>query len=75
MCGRFVSSSPPDELAAYFGVDQVAETSLEPNYNVAPTQDVYAVVEDADGTTPPPRRLLLGSDPVVGQGGQDRRRG
>ncbi len=46
MCGRFVSSSPPDELAAYFGVDQVAETALEPNYNVAPTQDVYAVVED-----------------------------
>lgn len=48
MCGRFVSSSPPDELAAYFGVDQVAETALEPNYNVAPTQDVYAVVEDDD---------------------------
>ncbi len=41
-----MSSSPPDELAAYFGVDQVAETALEPNYNVAPTQDVYAVVED-----------------------------
>ncbi len=48
MCGRFVSSSPPDELAAYFGVDQVAETVLQPNYNVAPTQDVYAVVEDED---------------------------
>lgn len=46
MCGRFVSSSTPDELAAYFGVDQVAEAVLEPNYNVAPTQDVYAVVED-----------------------------
>ncbi len=50
MCGRFVSSSTPDELASYFGVDQVAETALEPNYNVAPTQDIYAVVEDgADG--------------------------
>jgi putative SOS response-associated peptidase YedK len=48
MCGRFVSSSPPDELAAYFGVDQVAESVLEPNYNVAPTQDVYAVVEEDD---------------------------
>lgn len=46
MCGRFVSTSPPDELAAYFGVDQVADAVLEPNYNVAPTQDVYAVVED-----------------------------
>ncbi len=48
MCGRFVSSSPPDELAAYFGVDEVAEALLEPhepNYNVAPTQDVYGIVE------------------------------
>lgn len=48
MCGRFVSSSPPDELAAYFGAEAVAETVVEPNYNVAPTQDVWAVVE-ADG--------------------------
>ena len=48
MCGRFVSTSPPDELAAYFGADAVAEAVLEPNYNVAPTQDVLAVVE-ADG--------------------------
>ncbi len=61
MCGRFVSSSTPDELAAYFGVDQVAESVLGPppgddggaaasaapraNYNVAPTQDVLAVLE------------------------------
>jgi putative SOS response-associated peptidase YedK len=52
MCGRFVSSSPPDELAAYFGVDQVGESVQDPdrsaNYNVAPTQDVLGVVEDAD---------------------------
>lgn len=51
MCGRFVSSSTPQELADYFGVDAVAEAVLEPaesraNYNVAPTQDVLAVVED-----------------------------
>lgn len=49
MCGRFVSTSPPDELAAYFGAEPVAEAVLEPNWNVAPTQDVLAVVE-ADGT-------------------------
>ncbi len=62
MCGRFVSSSTPDELAAYFGVDQVAESVLEPaggadgdapsgpraNYNVAPTQDVFAIIEHDD---------------------------
>jgi putative SOS response-associated peptidase YedK len=46
MCGRFVATSPPDELAAYFGATLAPEASLEPNYNVAPTQDVLAVVED-----------------------------
>ena len=46
MCGRFVSSSTPDERADYIGIDQVADAVLEPNYNVAPTQDVFAVVED-----------------------------
>ena len=45
MCGRFVSASPPDQLAQYFGVDQVAEALLEPSWNVAPTNDVYAVTE------------------------------
>ena len=45
MCGRFVSASPPDELARYFDVEQVAETVLDPSYNVAPTNDVYVVVE------------------------------
>lgn len=43
MCGRFVSTSPPDQVAAYFGAD-VAVDTLGENYNVAPTHDVYAVV-------------------------------
>ena len=46
MCGRFVSSSTPDEIAKYFGVADIAEKALEPNYNVAPTTDVYTVFED-----------------------------
>jgi putative SOS response-associated peptidase YedK len=54
MCGRFVSSSNPDQIAAYFGAEPPA-TDLGANYNVAPTNDVYAVVEDADGT----RRLQV----------------
>jgi len=45
MCGRFVSSSPPDELAKYFDVEAVAESVLEPSFNVAPSNDVYVVVE------------------------------
>lgn len=52
MCGRFVSASPPDELARYFDVDQVAETvagdGLDPSYNVAPTNDVYVVYDTGD---------------------------
>lgn len=46
MCGRFVSSSPPDEIARYFEVEEVSESLLEPSYNVAPTNDVYTVLED-----------------------------
>ena len=45
MCGRFVSSTPPDELAKYFDVEAVAETVVEPDYNVAPSRDIYVVVE------------------------------
>jgi putative SOS response-associated peptidase YedK len=45
MCGRFVSASPPDEIARYFDAE-VPETALEPSYNVAPTDDVYVVLGD-----------------------------
>jgi putative SOS response-associated peptidase YedK len=48
MCGRFVSATPPDQVAAYFGAE-APEALLEPSYNVAPTNDVYAVL--SDGTT------------------------
>ena len=48
MCGRFVSTTPADQLAAYFGVDQLGETLLEPSYNVAPTNQVYTVYERED---------------------------
>ena len=45
MCGRFVSASPPDEIARYFDAE-APEALLEPSYNVAPTNDVYAVLDD-----------------------------
>lgn len=48
MCGRFVSSSSPERIAAYFGADVAVET-LGENYNVAPTNDIYGVIADADG--------------------------
>jgi len=46
MCGRFVSSSPPDEVARYFDAEPPGEAALEPSYNVAPTNDVYVVLAD-----------------------------
>jgi putative SOS response-associated peptidase YedK len=45
MCGRFVSATPPDQVAAYFGTE-APEALLPASYNVAPTNDVYAVLED-----------------------------
>ena len=48
MCGRFVSATPPDRIAAYFGADLAAEP-LPENYNVAPTNEIYAVVETPSG--------------------------
>lgn len=45
VCGRFVSASPPDELARYFDVETVAEQVLDASYNVAPTKQVYVVLE------------------------------
>jgi putative SOS response-associated peptidase YedK len=45
MCGRFVSASPPDEIAQYFDAT-APEALLEPSYNVAPTNDVYAITSD-----------------------------
>jgi putative SOS response-associated peptidase YedK len=45
MCGRFVSAAPAGELATYFGAVPPPE-ALDDNFNVAPTNDVYAVFED-----------------------------
>jgi putative SOS response-associated peptidase YedK len=45
MCGRYVISSDPSRYADYFGADEVRTESLDENYNVAPTDPVYAVAE------------------------------
>ena len=45
MCGRFVQSASADDYARYFGADAIKTERLEANYNVAPTDRVYAVAE------------------------------
>jgi putative SOS response-associated peptidase YedK len=54
MCGRFVQAQPINVYADWFGVDAVKSESLKVSYNVAPTDQVYAVA-DHDG-----ERLLGG---------------
>jgi putative SOS response-associated peptidase YedK len=48
MCGRFVSSSTPEQIGAYFDAS-TTEAVLGQNFNVAPTHDVYGVVADTSG--------------------------
>lgn len=46
MCGRYASSREPDDLIDEFGVaETVLADEVEPNWNVAPTDAVYAVLE------------------------------
>jgi putative SOS response-associated peptidase YedK len=48
MCGRFVSATPPDQVAAYFGAELAADP-LPANFNVAPTNEIYGVVATPTG--------------------------
>lgn len=60
MCGRFVSASPPEEIAEYFGAvldAAVVDEPLGARFNVAPTLDVYVVYEDGGGGTSGTRRV------------------
>ncbi|ROP55945.1 SOS response-associated peptidase [Streptomyces sp. PanSC9] len=50
MCGRYVSTRRPQDLAQLFHASEWSPTeALAPNWNVAPTDDVWAVLE----RTPP----------------------
>lgn len=76
MCGRYASSRKPEDLAEEFEIDRarLAETVAEPlppDYNVAPTKSVYAVLDRPKG----PRELRVLSwglvpfwakDPAIG---------
>jgi putative SOS response-associated peptidase YedK len=65
MCGRFASARKRQELLEEFGVqrDRVAEP-LRPDYNVAPTKPVYAVVtRRPEDTAPEPSAGPDGAGP------------
>ncbi len=50
MCGRYASSRQPEDLVEEFEIRGTDLPHLEPDFNVAPTKEVYGVVER------PPRR-------------------
>ena len=50
VCGRYASSRDPEEIVEEFEIHTALPPRIEPDYNVAPTKEVYAVVER------PPRR-------------------
>jgi putative SOS response-associated peptidase YedK len=45
MCGRFVLAKHAGDYAGHFGVTAIRTDDLEPNWNVAPTDPIYAVAE------------------------------
>ncbi|GAA4934593.1 SOS response-associated peptidase [Streptomyces coeruleoprunus] len=61
MCGRYVSTRSPEDLTRLFHVtDWLPEETLAPSWNVAPTDDVYAVLERTprgSGAAQPKREL------------------
>ena len=62
MCGRDAASRNPDDLVEEFEVVARPEEVLEPDYNVAPTKKVYAVMDRAargDKQGPPRRELAV----------------
>lgn len=79
MCGRYASSRRPEDLIEEFEIiESRVERPLEPDYNVAPTKEVYAVVErppTKDSPEPPERQLRVftwglvpswAKDPAIG---------
>jgi putative SOS response-associated peptidase YedK len=45
MCGRFVQAQNAQSYADYFGATLAVPEELDPSWNVAPTDQVYAVAE------------------------------
>jgi putative SOS response-associated peptidase YedK len=83
MCGRYASSRRPEDLAEEFEIDarSVRETLIDPpppDFNVAPTKEVYAVLTrppGGDSEAPATRQLRVlrwglvpfwAKDPAVG---------
>ncbi|WP_406186915.1 SOS response-associated peptidase [Streptomyces sp. NBC_01006] len=58
MCGRYASSRAPEDLADLFEARWDPRETLAPSWNVAPTDEVWAVLERPDRTTGEVERRL-----------------
>jgi putative SOS response-associated peptidase YedK len=83
MCGRYAAAKDPDALVEEFEVDEVVvDQPLSPDYNVAPTKQVYTVLQrrphgdgaspDSDGDAPVPRQLRVARWGLVPSWAKDR---
>ncbi|MFD9204333.1 SOS response-associated peptidase family protein, partial [Streptomyces anthocyanicus] len=46
MCGRYAASRGPEDLAGVFEIEKwEPQEALDPDFNVAPTKEVYAVLD------------------------------
>jgi putative SOS response-associated peptidase YedK len=74
MCGRYASARKRQDLLEEFRIERDRVTDdLEPDYNVAPTKPVYAVLTRALSSPPPrspPAPAQRGSAARDGKGGQ-----
>jgi putative SOS response-associated peptidase YedK len=59
MCGRYASSATPEELAEEFEIDDIIGDLPGPDFNVAPTVEVPAVLERASKESGDVRRRLM----------------
>ncbi len=68
MCGRYASARKRIELLEEFSVQRDAVTEpLQPDYNVAPTKPVYAVLERTDARAPAAASSGPGADDGAAQ--------
>ncbi|SED15197.1 SOS response-associated peptidase [Paenibacillus sp. GP183] len=50
MCGRFTIVMTMDELITRYDIDEIIQPFTKPNYNVAPTQMIPAIMNDGEKT-------------------------
>jgi putative SOS response-associated peptidase YedK len=80
MCGRYASAKDPAALVEEFEIEESrVDEPLAPDYNVAPTKEVYAVMtrrtesaDDASEDAPPSRQLRVARWGLVPSWAKDR---